>query len=238
MLQINPKRWLLSALMMPLSCVAITMPAPPPELSDTLTKFRTQAQLNENKTEQNDALAPLIENVEIESAPFVPGDDSAGILRLSSVYSSKAAIGVPNYGASIVRFYDLDGVPWDIASVDCENQGFVSEITASPSELLIKQNYGATSTNMVVKLSNYDTPLLFTLTPVKLDRQGIAINTIINTVKVKSYTNANGYIYPKIHEVPKANPSAEIVRFDNVDSSKVENSLVEAVRGIKENDNQ
>ena len=215
--------------------VAITMPAPPPELPDTLTKFRTLEQINENKTRENDSLMPFTENVEIESAPFVPGDDTAGIVRLDTVYTAEATIGVPNLGASIVRIYDLEGVPFEISSVRCENQGFLAEVTASPYELLIKQNLGASTTKMVVTLENYDNPLVFSLTPVKLVRDEIAINTIINTIQVKSYTNAQGYVFPEIHEVPKPNPSAEVVKLDNADIKTIEQNLIEAVRGLKEN---
>ena len=214
---------------------AITMPAPPPELSDTLTRFKTQVQLNEDKSTSNDAIAPFLENVEIESAPFVPGDDSAGVLRLALIYQTKATIGVPSFGASILRFYDLEGIPFEIASFKCENQGFVAENTASPSELLVKQNYGATTTTLVVNLVNYDSPLIFTLTPVKLNRQEVAINTILNSIKVPSVTNAQGYIYPKLQKVPKSNPNAQVVKFDKDAISKVEETLIDAVRGIKQN---
>ena len=117
----------------------------------------------------------------------------------------------------------------------CENQGFLAEVTASPYELLIKQNLGASTTKMVVTLENYDNPLVFSLTPVKLVRDEIAINTIINTIKVKSYTNAQGYVFPEIHEVPKPNPSAEVVKLDNADIKTIEQNLIEAVRGLKEN---
>ena len=178
---------------------------------------------------------PFTENVEIESAPFVPGDDTAGIVRLDTVYTAEATIGVPNLGASIVRIYDLEGVPFEISSVRCENQGFLAEVTASPYELLIKQNLGASTTKMVVTLENYDNPLVFSLTPVKLVRDEIAINTIINTIKVKSYTNAQGYVFPEIYEVPKPNPSAEVVKLDNADIKTIEQNLIEAVRGLKEN---
>ena len=76
--------------------LGITLPAPPPELPDTLTKFRTLEQLNEDRTQDNSAYVPFTENVEIESAPFVPGDDSAGIVRIASVYTPEATVGVPD----------------------------------------------------------------------------------------------------------------------------------------------
>lgn len=224
--------------MMVTNAIAITMPAPPPELPDTLTKFRTQEQINEGKTIENDTFGLMSENVEIESAPFVPGDVGSGIVRLAAIYSPDITIGVPDYGASIIRFYDLQGVSWEIGSVRCEAQGFLTEVTASPSELLVKQNVGATTTKMIVELTNYDTPLVFNLSPVKLQREGVAINTIINTIKVRSYTDSQGYVYPTIHEVPKSNPNAQIVKFDASDLLNVETNLIDAVRGIKQNDSQ
>lgn len=220
------------------NAIAITMPAPPPELPDTLTKFRTQEQINEGKTIENETLGLMSENVEIESAPFVPGDVGSGIVRLAAIYSPDITIGVPDYGASLIRFFDLQGVPWEISSVRCEAQGFLTEVTASPSELLIKQNVGATTTKMIVELTNYDSPLVFHLSPVKLEREGVAINTIINTIRIRSYTDSQGYVYPTIHEVPKSNPNAQLVKFDADELLNIENNLIDAVRGIKQNDAQ
>lgn len=218
--------------------IGITLPAPPPELPDTLTKFRTLEQLNEDRTQDNSAYVPFTENVEIESAPFVPGDDSTGIVRIASIYTPEATVGVPDYGGAIVRFYDLEGIPWNIASVRCENQGFSAEVTASPSELLIKQGLGAVSTKMAVSLENYDTPLVFTLSPVKLERNGTPINTVIYAVRIKSYTNTQGYVFPNVHEVPKPNPQAQVAKFDGINLSEVENNLVEAVRAIKQEETE
>lgn len=213
--------------------MAITMPAPPPELPDTLTKFRTLEQLNEGKRIDKDNSSLVIDSLEVESAPFVPGDDLSGILRIGFVYSPEATIGVPSYGASIIRFYDLEGIPWDISSVKCENQGFLAEVTASSSELLVKQGVGATASKMAVTLENYDSPLIFSLSPVKLKREDVMINTIINAVRVKSYTNIQGYVYPEIAKIPKPNPADNTVKMVNTDADSVEESLVEAVMELK-----
>ncbi|SFS34129.1 Putative outer membrane core complex of type IVb secretion [Succinivibrio dextrinosolvens] len=218
-------------LLLPFCAEAITMPAPPPELSDTLTKFRTKEQINESVNLSNGSSA-VVEEIEVESAPFVPGDINAGIMRLSENYSPLMTIGVPAYGSSIVRFYDLNGIPWDIASVECENQGYLTEITASPSELLIKQNVGATTTKLKVSLSRYDYPLVFNLSPVRLERDGVAVSTLVNTVKIKSATNSYGYVYPSIRQVPKPNPDAKMVKFDSTDLQKIEVTLLDAVRAL------
>ncbi len=218
-------------LTMPLVSMAITMPAPPPELSDTLTKFRTKEQINENVNLANGNGA-VAEDVEIDSAPFVPGDINAGIMRVAENYSPLMTVGVPSYGASIVRFYDLNGIPWDIAGVECENQGYHTEITASPSELLIKQNVGATTTKLKVNLTRYNSPLIFNLSPVKLEREGVAVSTVVNTIKIKSATNSFGYVYPAMRKVPAPNPNAKSVKFDSTDLNKVEDTLLDAVREL------
>lgn len=212
---------------------AITMPAPPPELPDTLRNFRTKEQIRENQLLPNDEVVVNSEEVEIDSAPFVPGDDSAGVIRLSSVYIPETVIGVPELGAAIARFYDLKGIPWDIASIKIENQGFSAETTASPSELLIRQLQGAAATRMLVQLEGYQNPLVFTLKPVSLEHEGVRVSTVLQTVRVRSYQGVDGYLFPKIHEVPKPNPKAQTVHFENVDQSKIEKVLVNAVRELK-----
>lgn len=222
-------------LLSPLWAQAITMPAPPPELSDTLTKFRTQEQLNEDKVTDNKALNSLFEEVNVESAPFMPGDDVSGILRIAFTYSNKATIGVPAFGSSILRFYDLQGIPYEIASIKCENQGFEAQITASPFELLVKPRFGASTTHMVVTLTNYDRPLIFTLTKVKLTRAEVLVNTIISTIKVHSFTSATGYIYPKLKEFAKPNPKAEPIEFSKDSLIGIENALIDAARVLKQN---
>ena len=85
-----------------------------------------------------------------------------------------------------------------------------------------------------VSLENYDTPLVFTLSPVKLERNSTPINTVIYAVRIKSYTNTQGYVFPNVHEVPKTNPQAQVAKFDGINLSEVENNLVEAVRAIKQ----
>ncbi len=220
----------IGVLLLPFSAMAITMPAPPPELSDTLTKFRTKEQINEGVNLPNSNV--YVEEVEVESAPFVPGDVNAGIMRVSDNYSPQMTLGVPGYGSSIVRFYDLNGVPWDIASFECENQGYLVEITASPSELLIKQNVGAMSTKLKVNLSRHNSPLIFNLSPVKIERDGVVVSTVVNTIKIKSATNSYGYVYPTLKPIPTPNPNATAVKFDSTDIGRIEETLLDAVREL------
>ncbi|MGN0901864.1 MAG: DotH/IcmK family type IV secretion protein [Succinivibrio sp.] len=212
---------------------AITMPAPPPELPDTLINFRTKEQLNEDKTRDNDVLKPLSERLNIDSAPFVPGDDVAGIARLSFVYTPDVTIGIPASGMSIVRFYDLKGAPWEIVSVKTENQGFSAEKSASSSELVIKQHSGAAGTTMVVFLQDKNVPLVFHLSSVNLKRDDVDINTIINTCTVKSYNGLTDYMAPAVNKVPAPNPDAQTIKLKTEGSFEIEQILTDAVRMVK-----
>ena len=149
------------------------------------------------------------------------------------MYTPSMAIGIPEYGLSIVRFYDLNSVPWDINSVRTENQGFYAEVSASPSELIIKQTSGATGTIMVVTLNNYPNPLVFSLNPVRLEREGVKVNTVINAVRVKTLINSHGYVFPDVHVVPLQNPDAEVIKYNQDDLTSIEENLLEAVRGLR-----
>ncbi len=213
------------------SASAITIPAPPPELSDTLTDFRTKEQLNENKQEENDKVQP-VEEVVIPKIPFVPGDAQAGILRNSFTYVPDLNIGVPFYGISIVRFYDLNNVPYTITNFECEKQGFLVETTASPSELVIKQNGGASSTKLKVTLENLNKVLVLNLSPVRLKSDGVEVTTLINSLNVENYANAEGYVYPAHVTFPKPNPKAVPIKFDHTDFLKVQENMLEAVRSL------
>ena len=92
----------LALLLLQGECSAITMPAPPPELPDTLTSFRTKEQINENTRIENELVKEEAQEVALEENPFVPGDDNSGIVRYASVYTPSMAIGIPEYGLSIV----------------------------------------------------------------------------------------------------------------------------------------
>lgn len=223
----------LALLLLQGECSAITMPAPPPELPDTLTSFRTKEQINESRRIENELVKEEAQEVALEENPFVPGDDNSGIVRYASVYTPSMAIGIPEYGLSIVRFYDLNSVPWDINSVRTENQGFYAEVSASPSELIIKQTSGATGTIMVVTLNNYPNPLVFSLNPVRLEREGVKVNTVINAVRVKTLINSHGYVFPDVHVVPLQNPDAEVIKYNQDDLTSIEENLLEAVRGLR-----
>ncbi len=217
---------------------AIVLPAPPPELSDTLKNYRTAEQQEENTVVDNPAAAGEREEIKTEEPPFVPGDDSAGVVRTAGVYTPEQAVGVPTNGAAIVRFFDLQGVPWDIREVRVETQGFLAETTASPSELLIKQQQGASTARMSVMLESYDVPLVFTLRPVSLEQGGVKVSTVLNTVRVRSYHNAEGYLIPEKAEIAVPHPNAETAKFDNVGMDRIEAVLTDAVRKLKADNGQ
>lgn len=243
----KPKRWLREAalplclgLMLAADAAGVraevNVPAPPPELPQTLREFRTQEQLDESRNDadrvrQYNAEA---EEVGVDSAPFVPGDDSAGVVRLAMEYSPQSVVGVPDYGALVLRFFDLQGVPWDIASVRAEHQGFSAEITASPSELLVRQGQGASQGALAVTLEGYDTPLVFSLRPVNLMHDGVRVTTVINHIKIRSHRGVDGYIFPDLKPVPRPHPKASTPHFERQDQRLIEETLKEAVIGLKE----
>lgn len=215
---------------------AIRAPEAPPELPDTLKSFRTETQLREQQeiVDENANFEQEGEKLEISSAPFVPGDDSAGVIRLSGEYVPAQVLGVPHRGALVVRFFDLEGVPWDIDSIRLENPGFSAEITASPSELLIKQGSGVATTAMAVSLKGYDEQMLFTLRPVRLSRNGVKITTMLQSVRVRSTQSDHHYVRPEELSFPVPNPQAATAKFDRVDFNSVEDTLLKTVRALKE----
>ncbi|MCR5536349.1 MAG: hypothetical protein K6F05_02940 [Succinivibrio sp.] len=211
----------------------INAPAPPPELPDTLTDFRTKEQLEEESLELY-ATSEESEEAEFGSAPFVPGDDSSGVMRYQTVYTTDEIIGVPDLGVTVLRFYDVQGIPWEILRVQVETQGFSAEVTAATSELVLRQQAGAAVSRMVVELAGYRSPLIFTLRPVVLEQGGVRVSTILNAVRVQSQQNAEGYIFPQVKAVPEPNPHAEKPHFDEQTQEQMVHRLISAVRSLQE----
>ncbi len=212
----------------------IKAPEAPPELPDTLKDFRTTEQLHElDEVKNSDGKGSDVEILEVQSAPFVPGDDSAGVVRFANTYVPGLVAGVPDRGALIMRFFDVDGVPWDIDSVVCEHPGFIAEVTASPSELLVRQGAGAAITTMKVTLRSGREPLIFTLRPVRLERGGVSVTAMIETIKLKQSQSGDHYQKPEPMEFSVPNPKASTVKFSDLDLDSVENTLVDAVRELK-----
>lgn len=209
----------------------INLPAPPPELSDTLKNFRTQEQLEEQRPVA-DVAPKHTEETELVQPP-VPGDDSSGVMRLSREYVPGQVIGVPVYGESILRFFDLNGVPWEITSLRVENQGFSAQTTASPSEILIRQTQGASSCTLAVTLNTYPSTLIFTLKPVSLSSGGVDVTTMLNFIRMRSAFGTDGYIFPEIHKVPEPNPGASTTVFNKATFASVEHNLTEVVLNLR-----
>lgn len=214
------------------AAAVINLPAPPPELSDTLKDFRTQEQLQEQRPAA-DARPELGEETELAEPP-VPGDDSSGVMRLTRDYVPGQVIGVPVYGESILRIFDLQGIPWEITTLRVENQGFSAQTTASPSEILIKQTQGASSSTLAVNLNAYPSTLIFTLKPVVLNSGGVDVTTILNFVRVRSALGTEGYIFPEINKVPSPNPGATPTVFDEATFRSVEQTLTDVVLGLRD----
>ena len=219
------------------SQAAIYAPEAPPELPESLKNFRTEAQLHElDEIKNQNADDGDLEELEIQSSPFIPGDDSSGVVRFANVYVPKLVMGVPDRGMLIVRFFDADGNPWEIDKTELEQPGFSCEITASPSELMVKQQHGATVTSMTVTMRGSNDLLVFTLRPARLVRGGVKVNTLIENVKLKTSQEQVKYKRPDSIEFAVPNPKATTVSFKDTTTKTVEKRLLEAVRALKNDD--
>ncbi|MDY6321479.1 MAG: DotH/IcmK family type IV secretion protein [Succinivibrio sp.] len=213
---------------------AITAPAAPPELPETLKSFRTQVQLEEQemlKSQQQDT--EEADPADVAEAPFVPGDESAGVLRVSDPYMPGQVLGVPDYGMLVVRFFDAGGVPWEIASVKTENPGFTAEVTASPSELMVKQAQGASASGLEVSLAGRSGSLLFVLRPARLENRGIAVTTLLQTVRMDTVQNGKAAVRPEALRFPEPNPQAAAVHFDEQALEGIQKLLLDSVADLK-----
>ena len=219
------------------SQAAIYAPEAPPELPESLKNFRTEAQLHElDEIKNQNSDDGDLEELEIQSSPFIPGDDSSGVVRFSNVYVPKLVMGVPDRGMLIVRFFDADGNPWEIDKTELEQPGFSCEITASPSELMVKQQHGAAVTSMTVSMRNSNDLLVFTLRPARLVRGGVRINTLIENVKLKQSLEQVKYKRPESIDFAVPNPKASTVSFKDTTTKTVEQRLLQAVRALKNDD--
>ncbi len=216
----------------------LTAPAPPPDLPATLRDFRTQEQLDEMREIKNaEGGSGDVESLNIESSPFVPGDDSAGVVRLAYGYVPGIVMGVPDRGMLVVRFFDSAGAPWDIAQTRVENPGFSAEVTASPSELLVKQLQGAAGSQLAVTLSGRPEPLVFKLRPSRLERHGVPVTSMIVAVSLPQSLGGD-YAKPEEVQFPVPNPKAKPPKFADDAYDQAEQAVVSAVEGLSQEDGQ
>lgn len=201
----------------------VVAPAAPPELSDTLTDFRTKEQLLEHTYIEGKA-APQY-SMEV---PTVPGDLEARVMRLSALYQAEYEIAVPRHGLSVLRFYDLNGLPMEIVSTRLENQGFSAQVSAAPSELLIRQFQGASATGLEVRLKGINKSFIFMLKPLVLVNQQSSVRTLITAMTVNYYIEGSNYIEPVPHKFGQPNPAAQTLNFDGVNQEQLEHDLVKA----------
>lgn len=201
----------------------VTAPQAPPELSDTLTDYRTKEQLNEKlyiegKSDPKNSI----------DIPTVPSDLEARVMRLSAKYIPQYEIAVPRNGISILRFYDLNSVPLEVVSTRVENQGFLAEVTAAPSELMIRQFQGAASTSLLVRLKGIEQNFLFTLKPLILVNQQSSVHTLLTAMTVNYYIEGTSYVAPAPYKFEQPNPQAQSINFSGVQQGKLEQDLVSA----------
>ncbi len=201
----------------------VIAPAAPPELSDTLTDFRTKEQLLEHTYIEGKA-APQY-SMEV---PTVPGDLEARVMRLSATYQAEYEVAVPRHGIAVLRFYDLNGLPMEIVSTRLENQGFSAQVSAAPSELLIRQFQGASATGLQVRLKGINKNFIFMLKPLVLVNQQRSVRTLITAMTVNYYVEGANYIEPIPYKFGQPNPQAQALNFDGVNQDQLEADLVKA----------
>lgn len=200
----------------------VTAPQAPPELSDTLIDFRTKEQLTEQiyiegKVDEQNSL----------QVPTVTSDLKAKVMRLSNMYQSQYEVAVPRYGMSVVRFYDLEGLPVEISSLSLDTSGYIAEKTAAPYELILRQFQGAETTLLRVSFKKYRTPALLTLKPMILVNQHQPVRTLITSLTL-NYNNEHERerVLPyrfkaALPMAPKSESSAEVLTEMPTDTSAV-----------------
>lgn len=208
----------------------VTAPQAPPELSDTLTDFRTKEQLTEQiyiegKVDAQNSL----------QVPTAASDLNAKVMRLSALYQAQYEIAVPRYGASVVRFYDLEGTPVEILDITLDKSGYIAERTAATYELLLRQFQGAEETLLRVRFKRHRTPAILKLRPMVLVNQQQPVRTLITCLtlnfnaeqrrdKFEAYKFQQDVVMTnaQIPSMPSTTPD-----FSKVDQHKLEQALVQ-----------
>lgn len=200
------KSMLVGGMLLALTSPAIAdviAPQAPPELSDTLTDFRTKEQLTEQlyiegKVDEQNSL----------QVPTVSSDLKSLVMRLSGMYQAHYEIVVPRYGVSVVRFYDLEGSPVEIASLKLDQGGYIAEKTAVPYELILRQFQGAEDTLLKVNFKKYRVPAILKLRPVVLVNQQQPVRTLINVLTLNyNAESSRQKVYPYKFQASRVLPS-------------------------------
>lgn len=185
--------WMLSQVAM----ADVTAPQAPPELSDTLTDFRTKEQLTEQIY-----IEGRVDKQNSLQIPTAASDLKAKVLRMSAMYQTNYEIVVPRYGVSVVRFYDLEGYPMDIESVTLDRPGYIAEKTAVSYELILRQFQGAENNLLRVKFKRFNQPAILVLRPIVLVNQYQPVRTLITclTINYNAEKNTMAFAPFRFHE--------------------------------------
>ncbi len=160
---------------------AFAPPAPPPELDETLTDFQTRQQLEAERFLQSGQGGELLEL----PGPAAAGDEAAGVVRLTFDYTGDLTLFVPRHGRTYLKIIDGAGMPLEIQSFRQNGQAFIPELTASLSELMLRQYQGASSAQLVLKVKESPEPLLFRLHSKAAANARRAVTTFIYTIRVR-----------------------------------------------------
>ena len=113
----------------------------------------------------------------------------------------------------------------------------MADVTASASELVIKQKAGCSNTSMIVNIAQSSNPLVFNLSSVYLKNKSTPVNPILTALKVKTYVQDNEYVIPKTVEIPISNPLASDVSANTQSFVELEAQMLKALDEIRYDDN-
>ena len=208
---------------------AMTMPEAPPEPSGELRGHRTDQQLRTaadasprgsmptirtperyapegqgvQQVHADDAFEELLGRAPVDDRqPTVPGDQGSGVQRYRFTYVPRATIMLPRSGTAVVRFYDLNGQPWHISAFDFDQQGCHAQLSADPSELIIRHGTGgASSTTLHVILEDLGEVLELSVQITRQrNRRGHPVTTALHGIDLEHYLDLSDFLQPPLHD--------------------------------------
>lgn len=151
----------------------------------------------------DDAFEELLGRAPVDDRqPTVPGDQGSGVQRYRFTYVPRAGIMLPRGGTAVIRFYDLNGQPWHISAFDFDQQGCHAQLSADPSELIIRHGTGgASSTTLHVTLEDLGEVLELS---VQITRQrnhrGHPVTTALHGIDLEHYLDLSDFVQFPLHD--------------------------------------
>ena len=241
------------------AAAAMTMPEAPPELSEELRSYRTDQQRRTaadapqsgsepvmrtperyapegqrvQQVHADDAFEELLGRAPVDDRqPTVPGDQGSGVQRYRFTYVPRAGIMLPRGGTAVIRFYDLNGQPWRIRAFDFDQQGCHAQLSADPSELIIRHGTGgASSTTLHVTMEDLGEVLELS---VQITRQrnhrGHPVTTALHGIDLEHYLDLSDFVQFPIHDTAQTpGPADADDQVAAITPDALRNTLVECI---------